>query len=582
MNERGLALNMPPSFLFCTPKIYTMRFPLIFLCLATAITFYSSAQNEVTQLDNLRHHVYALADDSLGGRPTGKQGEMMAANYIVRNFEEIGIEPYGADNSFLQPFEFFSHKKPVGANNLRFGSQKLAMKTGYFPLPNSGNGKIEGLLADVNYGIHAPDLEHDDYKGKTDLEGKIFLMKWASPDGDDFHSDFTKYSDATTKVDGAIERGAIGVIFYNPFESVKSPKMDLTKKVAESDIPVIFLNAAKTVSILKKDKNTTISLNVNLEKVNLTGHNVIGFLNNKAKRTIVIGGHYDHLGHGESGGTLHRGKPDIHNGADDNASGIALIIEAARSLKAGKATKNNYLFIAFSGEELGLYGSNHYCKNPTVKISSTNYMLNYDMVGRLDTTDMALAINGAGTSPAWQNAFAKIDSEFKIKTSESGIGPSDHTSFYLQDIPAVHFFTGSHNDYHKPGDDADKVNYEGIQMILTYTLNLIELLNDKGKLKFTKTKEEEKDAVPRFTVTLGVVPDYMYDGDGMRIDGVTDGKTASKAGIKAGDVVIKMGDLVVKDMMSYMKGLSLFTSGDETIVVVQRGEKEISFEVKFQ
>ncbi len=143
MNERGLALNMPPSFLFCTPKIYTMRFPLIFLCLATAITFYSSAQNEVTQLDNLRHHVYALADDSLGGRPTGKQGEMMAANYIVRNFEEIGIEPYGADNSFLQPFEFFSHKKPVGANNLRFGSQKLAMKTGYFPLPNSGNGKIE-------------------------------------------------------------------------------------------------------------------------------------------------------------------------------------------------------------------------------------------------------------------------------------------------------------------------------------------------------------------------------------------------------------------------------------------------------
>ena len=358
--------------------------------------------------------------------------------------------------------------------------------------------------------------------------------------------------------------------------------MDLTKKVAESDIPVIFLNAAKTVSILKKDKNTTISLNVNLEKVNLTGHNVIGFLNNKAKRTIVIGGHYDHLGHGESGGTLHRGKPDIHNGADDNASGIALIIEAARSLKAGKATKNNYLFIAFSGEELGLYGSNHYCKNPTVKISSTNYMLNYDMVGRLDTTDMALAINGAGTSPAWQNAFAKIDSEFKIKTSESGIGPSDHTSFYLQDIPAVHFFTGSHNDYHKPGDDADKVNYEGIQMILTYTLNLIELLNDKGKLKFTKTKEEEKDAVPRFTVTLGVVPDYMYDGDGMRIDGVTDGKTASKAGIKAGDVVIKMGDLVVKDMMSYMKGLSLFTSGDETIVVVQRGEKEISFEVKFQ
>jgi C-terminal processing protease CtpA/Prc len=207
-------------------------------------------------------------------------------------------------------------------------------------------------------------------------------------------------------------------------------------------------------------------------------------------------------------------------------------------------------------------------------------MINMDMVGRLNEEN-ALAINGTGTSPEWKDIIEdiRIDS-LKLITSESGIGPSDHTSFYLKDMPVLHFFTGQHEDYHKPSDDADKINYEGIYVVTAYIDSLISRLDENEKLAFTKTKDESSDT-PRFTVTLGVVPDYMFDGNGMRIDGVSEDKPAMKAGLLAGDVVIKLGEIEVTDMMSYMKALSEFKKGDATEVVVRRGEEDLTYPIQF-
>ena len=284
----------------------------------------------------------------------------------------------------------------------------------------------------------------------------------------------------------------------------------------------------------------------------VTGTNVIGYIDHKASNTVVIGAHYDHLGMGGAG-SLHSEGEAIHNGADDNASGTAVLLQLASTLQAIAYSGNNYLFIAFSGEELGLLGSNYFTKNATIDLAQINYMINMDMVGRLNTEN-TLAVHGVGTSPIWKQTLFSANTDFTLAEHESGVGPSDHTSFYLQDIPVLHFFTGQHEDYHKPGDDLDKLNYEGMAAIQQYITAIINELNDNGKLKFTKTKNES-EATPRFKVTLGVIPDYLYAGEGMRIDGVSDDRPAQRSGLQKGDVVVKLGDSTVTDIMSYMRAL---------------------------
>lgn len=310
----------------------------------------------------------------------------------------------------------------------------------------------------------------------------------------------------------------------------------------------------------------------------ITGTNVIGYLDNKAAHTIVIGAHYDHLGMGGEG-SLHREGPAIHNGADDNASGVAVMLQLAQKLQNEKYQGNNYMFIAFSGEEMGLLGSNFFTKNATVPLSEINYMINMDMVGRLNE-EKALAVHGLGTSPIWSQTVFATNTSFKLAEHESGVGPSDHTSFYLNDIPVLHLFTGQHDDYHKPSDDSEKLNYDGMRMIEVYILSIIEELDNNGKLVFTKTKDESA-AVPSFKVGLGVVPDYLFSGKGMRIDGVSEGRAAQNAGLEKGDVVVKMGDSTVVDMMSYMRVLSTFDVGDATTVVIDRKGEEITKKVVF-
>ncbi len=336
----------------------------------------------------------------------------------------------------------------------------------------------------------------------------------------------------------------------------------------------------------------------------LTGTNVIGMIDNDAATTVIIGAHYDHLGMGGEG-SLHREGVAIHNGADDNASGVAVMLDLAfRFRESGKNNTtrieasfgtdkpdgvrvqsnnnfndNNYLFIAFSGEEMGLLGSNFFTKNPTIDLSTANYMINMDMVGRLNDENK-LAIHGVGTSPRLKQVLNSTNEDFELALSESGVGPSDHTSFYLNDIPVLHFFTGQHSDYHRPGDDHEKLNYDGMEKIADYITNVVAELNGAGKLPFRKTKNESED-VPRFKVALGVVPDYLFTGNGMRIDGVSEDKPAQKAGLQKGDIVVKLGDSTVTDMMSYMKVLSTFESGDKITVVVDRDGEKVKAGIEF-
>ena len=236
--------------------------------------------------------------------------------------------------------------------------------------------------------------------------------------------------------------------------------------------------------------------------------------------------------------------------------------------------------MACSGEEKGLLGSNYFVKNPTYPLEKMNYNINMDMLGRLKPEEPVLIINGVGTSPAFNEALKNVTS-LKTKTTESGVSPSDNTSFYLSNIPAVHIFSGTHSDYHKPSDDENLINYKGEAQIIRFMVELISQLNDKPKLAFVKTNDSNNDDAPRFKVTLGVVPDYAYEGAGMRIDGVTDGKPAAKAGLLKGDVVIQLGDVKVVDMMSYMKALSKFKKGETTKVKVQRGKEEKEADITF-
>lgn len=313
-------------------------------------------------------------------------------------------------------------------------------------------------------------------------------------------------------------------------------------------------------------------------------NNLIGFLDNNADQTIIIGAHFDHLGLGENGSSLDANpKGKIHNGADDNASGVAGLIELARHFAKNKAKeKYNFLFIAFSGEELGLFGSKYFAEHPTLDLLKVNCMINLDMIGRLDPVTNALAVSGTGTSAVWEDEIKKLSSdELKIKTDSAGMGPSDHTSFYLKNIPVLHFFTGSHSDYHKPSDDWQKINFAGEKTVLEFIVRLVEDLDALPKLTFLPTKNKSMGSARSFKVTLGIMPSYTSSEEGLKVDGVTEGKPAQRAGVLTGDLIIKIGAYSIKDIQAYMTALGKFEKGQTVPVKVKRNKDVVSLMVTF-
>ena len=313
-------------------------------------------------------------------------------------------------------------------------------------------------------------------------------------------------------------------------------------------------------------------------------NNVIGFLDNEAPYTIVIGAHYDHLGKGEDGHSLDgHAEGKIHNGADDNASGTAGVIELARFFATNKEKeKFNFLFICFSGEELGLLGSEYFANHPSIKLETVTCMMNMDMVGRLKKDKPVLEVSGIGTAPEWKAMLSRFISQaMDIQMDSAGVGPSDHTSFYNKGIPVLHFFTGTHADYHKPSDDTDKINATGEEAVLLVIAGVIAQLPSDRKLEFLKTRNPSMNNTTSFKVTLGIMPSYAGGTEGLKVEAVLDNKPAMKAGMKDGDIIIKMGNQEIKDIQDYMKALGKFEKGQTAPVSVKRGDEILILDVTF-
>lgn len=525
----------------------------------------------------LKKHVQYLASDELEGRMSGSKGEALAAEYLIKAFKEMGL-PGAFDGEYKQGFEVSYTPSANPKSFLTINGIQLEYETDFFALQYSAAGKVAGEINKLGQGISAPKLDHDDYQN-VELRKGIVLVEMGSPDGTNPHGPFAEFANIRAKINAAEANNASAIIFIDP-KGEEQPDVKFLRSIRAAKIPVLFLTAKGAKKANLQADFLIADMNILINRPTATANNVACFIDNQAEETVVIGAHYDHLGMGHEGGSREIERRAIHNGADDNASGTAALIELARYLKKGKYGNRNYIIVAFSGEELGLLGSSYMTRNLPLPKEKISYMLNMDMVGRLDE-ERSLGVNGVGSSPAWALSMSKAKNNFNIKTTESGIGNSDHTSFYLNDIPAIHFFTGAHDDYHKPEDDWEKLNYIGQAEIMRYMLRMIKALDKMEKVEFSKTKEEAKGSSPNFKVTLGIMPGYFYEGEGLKVDGVSKGKTAEKAGLLKGDVIVQMGEMKISDINSYMEALARYEHGDSTEVRILRGEESHIFKVIF-
>lgn len=545
-----------------------MKFIFTLVLLATVQFSFSQKlkKNDKQTLANLRAHVTYLADDKLEGRRTGTAGEKLAYEYIAAEFQKSGLIPKGEGGTFLQQFDINDGRMVAPNSHLIINGNELRLNEDYFPLASSPNTSLEALPVIALPESGAPWF--------YDLNETMVANK-NNPHFDLLESIHTKANEQQAK-------GATALFIYNSSAIEDGLQFDPKYKAESWKIPVIyFTKKAKERFFTDDQTGLDVKLALTIKDNIRHGHNVIAYQDNGAANTIIIGAHYDHLGYGEDKNSLFTGARSIHNGADDNASGTAAVLELTKMLKASPYKKNNYLFIAFSGEELGLYGSKYFTEHPTIDLTKVNYMINLDMVGRLNDSSKAITIGGYGTSPAWSSIVTTNNKTLAIKIDSSGTGPSDHTSFYRKDIPVLFFFTGTHSDYHKPGDDVEKINFDGQLRIVQYIYNLINQTNNKGKLAFTKTREQQMGASTRFTVSLGIMPDYTYSGNGVRVDGVSEGKLAQRIGLKPGDIVTSLGEYKFSDVTAYMGALSKFKKGDSTKLKVLRGTEELVFDITF-
>ncbi|MBC6492744.1 M20/M25/M40 family metallo-hydrolase [Flavihumibacter stibioxidans] len=515
-------------------------------------------------ISNLKGHVSYLADDKLEGRRAGTAGEALARTYISTQLESIGLEPKGDGGSWLQSFPIYDGKDYRQGSYLFINGTEIP-KDHFFPYAISPEKMLEALPSIALKEAGVP----------------WFLDLGAEKEANRENPHFDAENNILVKAKDAASKGATALILYNDPTQVYNPK----QRGEELPIPVLFINKDESDKYLHDETDMLeIKLKTGFTKMERTGHNVIGYIDNGAPYTIILGAHYDHLGYGEDGNSMIRnGSPAIHNGADDNASGTAALIELARMMKKDRSKKSNYLFIAFSAEELGLFGSKYYTENATLPMGNVSYMINMDMVGRLNDSSHSLTIGGYGTSPVWSGTFSSISDSryFKIKFDSSGTGPSDHSSFYRKDIPVLFFFTGLHTDYHKPGDDSEKINYEGQYRIVQLIRNVIKNTPAEAKPVFTKTREQQTSTSARFSVSMGIMPDYSFSGNGVKVDGVSDGRPAKKAGLQAGDIVLQLGDFPTASVEQYMQALGKFKKGDKTTVKFKRGETEMSADIEF-
>jgi len=559
------------------------------IILLLSIIAYSGCSTPQTEQEAILDHITVLASDSLEGREVGEIGEWKAATYISNYLKNINLQPKGDSGSFLQAFDFIKSIDPGPKSQLIVNNQELAVETEWQPLPHSSDMQFRfNEVVDVGYGIISNDAAHNDYLNK-DVSGKAVLVRRYSPESDS-SSDTTleKYSSLISKINSAKEQGAEAVVFITPSEYDDAMPAMGVSKVTSKEIPVIFLKRdglEKLKLDLTNPSIESIAGTTELIRVRDTGYNVVGYLPGQTDTTVIIGAHYDHLGWG---GPLSNYKGDekkIHYGADDNASGVAAIMELARSFsESSEKLKYSLLFIAFSGEEAGMLGSSHYVRNWTIDNSKIRMMLNFDMIGRLAEQEKGLIILGTGSCKEFAEYFENfVPDDLTIAFKKSFPGASDHIAFYNNSIPALHFFTGAHKDYHTPDDVIDKIDTKGIVTVNSFIRELIFHFNTlNSEFVFQRTKSDGKGRHRRsHNVSLGVIPDFISEVQGFQIDGVTPEEPADKAGLQKGDIIIKMGNTVVNDIYDYMNGLAHYKKDDTTEVMYIRETDSLKTTIVF-
>lgn len=570
-------------------KLKRFTFLIAALLVATAGVAQQSALEP--SAEKLQKHVTYLASDELDGRRTGTKGANDAAKYIAAEFEHLGLEPAPATNSrkinvksarYLQTFSYIGQVE-LGKNNV------LAVRTGetlnlrvgedWMPLGISPNQKLDltGVVF-AGYGITANELNHNDYKG-TYSKNQVAVIQKGTPDGDNPHGKFTTAGQLRFKVAAAQSAGVGALLIISSEDDLKTDALAKLQydNVGLASIPVAVISkqAAEKLANAKE-----VRLVTDVMRIDVPAHNVVGVIEGSdpilKNENIVIGAHYDHLGRGGEGSLAPR-SGEIHHGADDNASGTAGVLELARIFSAQRSKlKRTLVFIAFSGEEEGLLGSNYYVNHPLVPLDKTVAMINMDMIGRMN--DSKLIIGGVGTAKEWRQLIGSGDT-LALTLNEDGYGPSDHSSFYLKQVPVLFFWTGTHNDYHKPSDTFDKINYNDEARILKMVARIVRDIDSADQRLTYTTAKSDPPRTGGFRVYLGTIPNYADSNDGLLIDGVRDDSPAAKAGLKAGDKIVKIDNRDVKNVYDYTYALGEMKAGQEYVVELMRGGEKLTLKI---
>ncbi len=577
----------------------------IILLAFVGISVAQNQHNPEITAPEIQDHINYLASDELQGRMTGTPELYKAADYLKNEFVSYGLKPM-FDGSYFQEFPFIRKVEAGNKNQLslsNLSSKELLLNKDYIPLAFSDNLNINGDLVFAGYGISAKDLNYDDY-ANVDVKDKIVIVFRNHPDMKNAHSKFEQFSSLRYKTTNARDKGAKGIIFINTNDKPEDPLIELKYDNAAkiSDIAVLqvkrsLLNSLNLNNLQNQIDSTlspesfliepkiTASITTDVNEVKGTSVNVGAYVEPKVDKYpneyLVIGAHFDHLGWGEQN-SLYVGEPMIHNGADDNASGTSGLLELAEKFaSASYKIDRKILFVAFSGEELGLLGSAYLVNHFPLPIENAVAMLNMDMVGRLnDKND--LIVYGTGTSSNWKSLLdEKNDYDFNLTFNDEGFGPSDQSSFYGKKIPVLFFFTGTHSDYHKPSDDADKINSNGEAKVVKYVYDIATaIVNAPSKPDYVSVERKDTGRMGGSRVYVGTVPDFAGDVDGYKLGGVTDGSPAAKAGLKAGDIIIQFGDKKISNIYDFTYALGNYVPGDKVNVLVKRGEEELKFEIE--
>ncbi len=573
----------------------------------------------------LTSHVEYLAADALGGRGVASAGIDDAADYIVKHWKDAGLEPGGVDGTWFQPFPVPAQKSlDESKASLTIGGIDRPLKLGvdWTPLPYTAVGGAEGPLAFVGYGIDAPEHKYDDYLD-IDPSGKIVLMLRYEPRSSDREARFggeeaSLYASFERKAREAAARGAKAVLIVNPpthpltvedaliaFKPWRTrptyavPMAQISRNVADE-----LLKAAKMPTLAELQRRldqTRESHSEDLAGVNISlktgvsqaeGRNVLGMLRGSGEtaETIVVTAHYDHLGQ-RPADTTKEEPLDTYNGADDNASGTAAIIELARRFANGPRPRRNILFFACSAEELGLVGSRYFVAHPTIRESEIIANVNFDMIGRYREEEFE--VSGTGTAKEFPELVkaAGESAGLKFKLLERVRRDSDQAAFDSADIPSLFVHTGLHTEYHRPGDDVALINYDGMVKITAMGEAIVRALAnlasgpariDRAKDAASEPRAAASQPSPQSRVRLGILPDLDAGGPGLLLQSVTEGSAGQKAGLLAGDRILEIAGKPIASLDDLRTILADFDWGDSVEMRVKRGDEEKKLNAKLE